>query len=158
MKLKRWLALLPAMLLGVSSLLIARTADRDAEEDKPGFGATADMSTAPRVDVDRPKPIFPLYQRDKRVHGLQPFQELVDAMPAGSTLRPPPGNYSGPVVMTKPLTIDGGGQVTIDAGDQRHGVLAGNQRRGAARTASDRLRRLARHRRLLPRRARPAAT
>jgi len=59
-----------------------------------------------------------LHERDKRVHGLKPFQILIDAAPAGSTLRPPPGAYSGPVVMTKPLIIEGGGQVTIDAGDR----------------------------------------
>jgi nitrous oxidase accessory protein len=59
-----------------------------------------------------------LHERDKRVHGLKPFQDLVDAAPAGSTLRPPPGNYAGPVVMRKPLVIEGGGQVTIDAGDR----------------------------------------
>lgn len=95
MNLKRWLALLPALLLGVSSLLVARPADR--EEDKPpALGATADLSTAPRVGVDRPKPTYPLYERDKRIHGLKPFQNLVDAAPAGSTLRPPPGSYSGP--------------------------------------------------------------
>ena len=119
MNLKRWLALLPALLLGVSSLLIARPADRDGAEDKaPALGATADLSTAPRVGVDRPKPTYPLYERDKRVHGLKPFQNLVDAAPAGSILRPPPGAYSGPVVMTRPLTIEGRGQVTIDAGDK----------------------------------------
>ena len=116
---KRWLAMLPALLFGVSSLLVARPADRDADEGKPpALGATADLSTAPRVGVDRPKPTFMLHERDKRVHGLKPFQILVDAAPAGSTLRPPPGAYSGPVVMTKPLIIDGGGQVTIDAGDR----------------------------------------
>jgi nitrous oxidase accessory protein len=76
------------------------------------------LSTAPRVGVDRPKPTFMLHERDKRVHGLKPFQELVDAAAAGSTLRPPPGRYAGPVVMTKPLTIEGGGKVTIDAGDR----------------------------------------
>jgi nitrous oxidase accessory protein len=117
MKLKRWRVLLPALLLGVSSLLIARPTDRD-EDKPPALGATADLSTAPRVGVDRPKPTFPLYERDKRVHGLKPFQNLVDAAPAGSTLRPPPGSYAGPVVMTKPLVIEGGGQVTIDAGDR----------------------------------------
>ncbi len=114
---KRWHALLPALLLGVSTLLVARPADRD-EDKPPALGATADLSTAPRVGVDRPKPTFMLHERDKRVHGLRPFQELVDAAPAGSTLRPPPGSYSGPVVMKKPLVIDGGGKVTIDAGDR----------------------------------------
>jgi nitrous oxidase accessory protein len=118
MKLKRWLALLPALLLGVSSLLVARPADRDDESKPPSLGSTADLSTAPRVGVDRPKPTYMLHERDKRVHGLKPFQNLVDAAPAGSTLRPPPGNYSGPVVMRKPLVIEGGGQVTIDAGDR----------------------------------------
>ena len=116
---KRWLALLPALLLGVSSLLVARPADHDAPEDKPAtLGATADLSTAPRVSVDRPKPGYMLHERNKRVHGLKPFQPLLDAAPAGSTLRPPPGTYAGPVTMTKPLIIDGGGLVTIDAGDK----------------------------------------
>ena len=114
---KRWRVLLPALLLGVSSLLVARPADRD-EDKPPSLGATADLSTAPRVGVDRPKPTYMLHERDKRVHGLKPFQILVDAAPAGSTLRPPPGTYSGPVVMTKSLIIEGGGQVTIDAGDR----------------------------------------
>ena len=114
---KRWRALLPALLFGVSTLLVARPADND--EDKPrGLGATADLSQAPRVGVDRPKPTYMLSERDSRVHGLKPFQPLVDAAPAGSTLRPPPGSYVGPVVVNKPLVIDGGGQVTIDAGDR----------------------------------------
>ncbi len=73
---------------------------------------------AARAEVDRPKPVYPLAERDKRIHGLKPFQELVDAAPAGSVLKPPPGTYAGPVSVKKPLTIDGGGQVTIDAGDK----------------------------------------
>ncbi|MBI5107862.1 MAG: nitrous oxide reductase family maturation protein NosD [Rhodocyclales bacterium] len=117
MKSKRWHAWLPALLLGVSTLLVARPADRD-EDKPPALGATADLSTAPRVGVDRPKPTFMLHERDRRVHGLKPFQDLVDAAPAGSILRPPPGNYAGPVVMKKPLVIEGGGQVTIDSGDK----------------------------------------
>ena len=115
---KRWHALLPALLLGVSTLLVARPADRDADEKPPAFGANADLSQAPRVGVDRPKPTYLLHERDKRVHGLKPFQELVDAAPAGSVLRPPPGRYAGPVVLKKALTIEGGGQVSIDAGDK----------------------------------------
>jgi nitrous oxidase accessory protein len=117
MKPKRWHAWLPALLLGVSTLLVARPADRD-EDKPPALGATADLSQLPRVGVDRPKPTFMLHERDKRVHGLKPFQDLVDAAPAGSTLRPPPGTYAGPVVMKKPLVIEGGGQVTIDSGDK----------------------------------------
>jgi hypothetical protein len=106
------------VLLGLSSLLLARTtdeADRNSRAEPLKAGANAHQSGAPRVGVDRPKPTFPLYQRDKRVHGLKPFQPLVDAAPAGSVLKPPPGRYAGPVVLNKPLTIDGGGQVTIDA-------------------------------------------
>ncbi len=44
------------------------------------------------------------------------FQTLVDDAPAGSVLKVPPGVYAGPVLIDKPLTIDGAGQVTIDGG------------------------------------------
>lgn len=88
------------------------------EDEKPARASTPDLSTAPRVGVDRPKPAYMLHERHPRVHGLKPFQDLVDAVPAGSVLKPPPGNYAGPVVLTKPLTIDGEGKVTIDAGDK----------------------------------------
>ena len=44
------------------------------------------------------------------------FQALIDAAEANSTLIPPPGTYAGPVILEKPLTIDGQGKVTIDAG------------------------------------------
>ena len=111
---RRWFSLLPALLLA-SSLLVARTTEPDNESGKPPeLGATADMSTAPRVGVDRPKPTFPLFERHSRVHGLSPFQALVDAAPAGSVLRPPPGTYAGPVLLTKPLTIEG--NVTVANG------------------------------------------
>ena len=86
--------------------------------DDQQLGSGADMSNAPRVQIDRPKPTFMLSQRDKRVHGLKPFQDLVDKAPAGSVLKPPPGVYSGPVVINKPLIIDGQDKVTIDAGDR----------------------------------------
>jgi nitrous oxidase accessory protein len=73
---------------------------------------------SPRVTIDRPKPVWMLHERDPRIHGLKPFQALVDAAKPGSTLRPPPGVYSGPVNIDKPLIIEGGGAVTIDAGDK----------------------------------------
>jgi nitrous oxidase accessory protein len=117
--------LLPLLALGISTLLVAAESGEEIgwrggepQTVVPQPGTTADMGTAPRVDVDRPKPFFMLRDRDKRVHGLIPFQQLVDAAPAGSVLKPPPGIYAGPVRVDKPLTIDGGGQVTIDAGDK----------------------------------------
>jgi nitrous oxidase accessory protein len=67
MKSRRWLAL-PALVLSLSSLLLAKTINPDDDTERPpALGATADLSTAPRVGVDRPKPTFPLYERDKRV-------------------------------------------------------------------------------------------
>lgn len=87
------------------------------DDDGPREKAVAsDMKAAP-VGVDRPKPTFMLSERDKRVHGLKPFQVLVDAAAPGATLRPAPGTYAGPVTIDKPLTIEGDG-VTIDAGDR----------------------------------------
>lgn len=44
------------------------------------------------------------------------MQDLVDAAEPNSTLVPPPGTYAGPVTLDYPLTIDGQGKVTIDAG------------------------------------------
>jgi len=45
-----------------------------------------------------------------------PLQPLVDAAAPNSELTPEPGIYAGPVHLDKPLTIDGQGKVTIDAG------------------------------------------
>jgi len=45
-----------------------------------------------------------------------PLQPLVDAAGDNEILVPPPGIYSGPVYLERSLTIDGQGQVTIDAG------------------------------------------
>ena len=100
-------ALAVALLLACSSVI-----------SEPERGSNADMSNAPRVAIDRPKPTFMLRERDARIHGLKPFQDLVDKAPAGSVLKPPPGRYAGPVIIDKPLTIDGGGKVVIDAGDK----------------------------------------
>jgi nitrous oxidase accessory protein len=44
------------------------------------------------------------------------LQAQIDAAPSGTILRPAPGVYSAPLTLTKPLTLDGGGKVTIDAG------------------------------------------
>lgn len=117
----RWRSIVPGLMLGGFSLLVTAQGVSDKVgigETSGRLGETADLSNAPRVTIDRPKPTFPLYERDKRMHGFPPFQALVDAAPAGSVLKVPPGNYAGPVVVKKPLVIDGEGKVTIDAGDR----------------------------------------
>ena len=52
-----------------------------------------------------------------------PLQPLVDAAAKGSTFTSVPGIYAGPVVIDKPLTIDGRGQVVIDGGGKGTLVL-----------------------------------
>jgi nitrous oxidase accessory protein len=47
---------------------------------------------------------------------LPPLQLFVDLTPEGGELRPPPGSYAGPVVIRRPITVDGMGQVTVDGG------------------------------------------
>ncbi len=47
---------------------------------------------------------------------LPSMQDLVDAAEPNAVLTPEPGTYAGPVILDKPLTIDGRGEVTIDAG------------------------------------------
>ena len=84
------LAFLPALLLAATSAGITpETVDRSATK-----GSAADFSTAPRVNVDKPVELIPLYLRDKRIHGLKPLQALVDAAPEGSVLALPAGNYA----------------------------------------------------------------
>ncbi len=51
------------------------------------------------------------------------LQDLIDATPAGGTLRLAPGSYVGPVAIKKPMTLDGGGQARI-VGPGRGTVLA----------------------------------
>lgn len=50
--------------------------------------------------------------------GLPSFQKLVDEAPPGGFLLPEPGTYAGPVVVDKPLVIDGQGKVVIDNGGE----------------------------------------
>jgi nitrous oxidase accessory protein len=117
----KWRTVMPGLVLGIASVVVLAQGVSDVigiGETSGKLGATADLSNAPRVTIDRPKPTFMLSERNKRVHGLKPFQDLVDAAPAGSVLRPPAGTYAGPVVLTKSLTIEGDGKVTIDAGDR----------------------------------------
>ena len=52
-----------------------------------------------------------------------PLQPLIDAAPAGATLRLAPGAYAGPVHISRALTLDGGRQAVI-VGDGRGTVLS----------------------------------
>lgn len=47
-------------------------------------------------------------------HGLPPLQLYVAVTPEHGVLRLEPGTYGGPVVIDKPITIDGGGEVILD--------------------------------------------
>ncbi len=49
---------------------------------------------------------------------LPPLQLYVALTPPGGTLRPEPGTYAGPVVIDKPMVLDGGGRVTVDGGGE----------------------------------------
>jgi nitrous oxidase accessory protein len=45
-----------------------------------------------------------------------PLQPLIDAAAAGSVVQLTPGTYAGPIVISKPLILDGDGKATIDGG------------------------------------------
>jgi len=47
---------------------------------------------------------------------LAPLQPLIDAAKPGDVVAPAAGIYAGPVTISKPLTLDGRGQVIIDNG------------------------------------------
>lgn len=51
-------------------------------------------------------------------YALPPLQLYVALTPPGEVLRPDPGEYAGPVVIDKPITIDGRGEVTVDNGGE----------------------------------------
>lgn len=106
------------LLLAIAAPAGSQIITDDSAEKADPKAQLANSHGGPRADVDRPKPSYSLAERDPRVRQLKPFQALVDAAPAGSVLKPPPGVYAGPVKVDKPLIIDGGGQVTIDAGDK----------------------------------------
>ncbi len=119
---RRWIGALTAPLLAVALATAAATQLGDprsaGDEDEGRQGSTVDLSTAPRVNVDKPVELIPLFQRDPRIHGLTPLQQLIDAAPEGSVLNVPSGRYAGPVHMKKPLTVIGQGEVVIDGGDK----------------------------------------
>ena len=58
--------------------------------------------------------LLPLLLLFGTVATAQTLQEMIDETPKGGTLTPPAGVY-GPIILEKPITIDGKNRVTIDA-------------------------------------------
>ena len=52
-----------------------------------------------------------------------PLQTLIDATPAGGTLRLAPGSYAGPAAINKPMTLEGGHRAVV-IGDGKSTVLS----------------------------------
>ncbi|MCU7805465.1 MAG: nitrous oxide reductase family maturation protein NosD [Candidatus Thiodiazotropha sp. (ex Lucinoma borealis)] len=50
----------------------------------------------------------------QQIFALPPLQLFIDLTPVNGTLRPPPGTYTGPIVISKPIILDGQNKVTID--------------------------------------------
>jgi nitrous oxidase accessory protein len=100
---KRW----PLIAVALTTTVGASPPQGADEMDSPGarLGTNA-FELAPRPT----RPALP---------GLPWFQRLVDAAKPGDVLRPPPGRYSGPVVVSVPLTIEGA-DVIIDGGGSGH--------------------------------------
>lgn len=55
------------------------------------------------------------YAKDQAAY----LKQLIAKAKFGEVVKPPPGVYPGPFVISKPIVLDGGGEVTIDA--QGHG-------------------------------------
>ncbi|MES9960554.1 MAG: nitrous oxide reductase family maturation protein NosD [Sedimenticola sp.] len=51
-------------------------------------------------------------------YALPPLQLFVEITPPGGVLKVPPGRYAGPVVVERPITIEGGGQAILDGEGQ----------------------------------------
>ena len=49
-------------------------------------------------------------------HAAQPLQAWLDTALPGARIRLPPGIYQGPAAISKPLTLEGDGQVILDGG------------------------------------------
>ena len=55
-------------------------------------------------------------------YSYPPLQLYIELTPAGGTLKVPPGKYSGPIIIKKQITIEGGGKVELD-GDGKGTVI-----------------------------------
>ena len=79
---------------------------------------TLDRPSHPTVTDMKPLSPLTLLLCLMVVHGAAlaspSLQLFVDLTRPGGTLRPPPGTYAGPLVITKPITLDGQHQVILD--------------------------------------------
>ena len=51
-------------------------------------------------------------------YSFPPLQLYIELTPEGGTLSPPPGKYSGPVILKKSIILDGKGKVELDGAGQ----------------------------------------
>jgi len=86
-----------------------------SREERPAktFGAGMNLPNTGNWGDSGRKSIRP---ENPNVAGIPWFQELVDNAPEGSILKPPAGAYAGPVLLNKPLVIDGSNGVSISGG------------------------------------------
>lgn len=101
-----WRLSIVAALVGVLAFAQVEVDEKPAGDgmalpDKGNWGASWEPT---------PKPTAPA------IKGIPWLQDLVDKTPEGGVLALEPGRYSGPVVVTKKLLIDGGGKAIIDGG------------------------------------------
>ncbi len=116
-----------SLLLGIGATTVATSASLEGM-GKPNLAASWGSSSEKALRPSAPN------RTD-----IPWFQTLVDQAEPGSVLRPPPGVYAGPVLVDKPLTIEGEGKVTIDGGgkgtvfvlEAKHSVLRGLNLKGS---------------------------
>ena len=68
-----------------------------------------------KLNWNMTKILFLLFLSFQPAFSLPPLQLYIEITPPGGVLNLEPGFYSGPAVITRPITINGHGKVTIDA-------------------------------------------
>ncbi len=59
--------------------------------------------------------LFLILSSSYSVYAYPPLQLYIELTPENGVLRPEPGHYSGPVIIHRPITIEGQGKVIVDA-------------------------------------------
>ena len=100
-------------LLIVLALLFGLIAAAQIEEGTPAKGEPMALPSEANWGGSEEKTPRP---EAAALPGIPWLQPLVDATPEGGLLVLPPGRYSGPVLVSRKILIDGGGKAVIDGG------------------------------------------